>query len=188
MTPETLSPAPPAHAILMKDLMESFPGAQRALFRKYHLGGCSSCAIDPSESLEALCQRNNISDPQEVLDWIAESEQQDRAMQVTAAELDAMRKKEKPHRLLDIRTREEFDAVQIEGAIFFTKELMNEILGRWPRDLAIVICDHQGKRSLDAAAYFLGQGLQNVRALRGGIDAWSTEVDASLPRYEIEKA
>jgi rhodanese-related sulfurtransferase len=49
-----------------------------------------------------------------------------------------------------------------------------------------VLVDHQGARTLDAAAYFAGHGFANVRGLRGGIDAWSLEVDPSLPRYTIE--
>ena len=39
---------------------------------------------------------------------------------------------------------------------------------------------------MDAAAYFSGHGFSNVMALRGGIDAWSGEVDPNLPRYELE--
>ena len=27
----------------MSAVLEHFPGAQRALFRRYHIGGCSSC-------------------------------------------------------------------------------------------------------------------------------------------------
>jgi monothiol glutaredoxin len=52
-------------------------------------------------------------------------------------------------------------------------------------ELLIFLC-HHGVRSLDAAAYFVGHGLENVRSLRGGIDAWSQEVDPNLPRYELE--
>jgi rhodanese-related sulfurtransferase len=46
--------------------------------------------------------------------------------------------------------------------------------------------DHQGKQALDAAAYFLGHGLQNVRCLRGGLDAWSREVDPAVRRYRLD--
>ena len=38
-------------------------------------------------------------------------------------------------------------------------------------------------RSQQAAEYFLGQGFTKVANLRGGIDAWSVEVDPSVPRY-----
>jgi len=41
-------------------------------------------------------------------------------------------------------------------------------------------------KSIDAAAYFTGHGLENVRSLRGGIDAWSCEVDPNIPRYDLE--
>jgi rhodanese-related sulfurtransferase len=62
---------------------------------------------------------------------------------------------------------------------------MQEILGHWPRQELIVIVDHAGKQGLDAAAYFVGHGGHDVRALRGGIDAWSQEVDDNVPRYQL---
>ena len=66
-----------------------------------------------------------------------------------------------------------------------SQETMQEILGRWPRNELFVIYDHQGKQALDAAAYFLGHGLENVRCLKGGIDAWAQEVDEKMPRYKL---
>ena len=45
---------------------------------------------------------------------------------------------------------------------------------------------HQGAQGLDAATYFKGHGLENVRCLRGGIDAWATEVDAKIRRYSFK--
>jgi rhodanese-related sulfurtransferase len=46
--------------------------------------------------------------------------------------------------------------------------------------------DHAGKNGLDAAAYFMGHGLQNVRCLRGGIDAWAQEVEPKMRRYKLD--
>ena len=89
-------------------------------------------------------------------------------------------------RMLDVRTREEHDAVKIDGAELFTQDLMQKILSAWPKNDLLVIYDHQGTRSLDAAAYFQGHGFENVKSLRGGIDAWSTEIDPKLPRYHLE--
>ena len=63
---------------------------------------------------------------------------------------------------------------------------MQKILSAWPKNDLLVIYDHQGTRSLDAAAYFQGHGFENVKSLRGGIDAWSTEIDPKLPRYHLE--
>jgi rhodanese-related sulfurtransferase len=89
-------------------------------------------------------------------------------------------------RLLDIRTREEFEAVHIPGSQLMGQDFLQEVMGTWAKDTAIIIVDHTGSRSLDAAAYFAGHSFTNIRALRGGIDAWSCEVDASLPRYTTE--
>jgi rhodanese-related sulfurtransferase len=63
---------------------------------------------------------------------------------------------------------------------------MQEILQRWDRSALLMILDHTGARSMDAAAYFAGHGFTQVKAVRGGIDAWSLEADPSLPQYELE--
>jgi rhodanese-related sulfurtransferase len=42
---------------------------------------------------------------------------------------------------------------------------------------------HHGARSLRVAAFLAQQGFEQVANLEGGIDAWSTQVDASVPRY-----
>ena len=63
---------------------------------------------------------------------------------------------------------------------------MQETLSTWPKDRRLLLLDHNGSRSLDAAAYFSGHGFPNVKCLRGGIDAWSVEIDPSLPRYTLE--
>src|SRR5207244_688561 len=80
-------------------------------------------------------------------------------------------------RLLDVRSREEFEAVHIEGSILMSQPLTQEIMAEGTNSRPLVVVDHQGKQGLDAAAYFMGHGLTNVRCLRGGIDAWSREVD-----------
>ena len=73
-----------------------------------------------------------------------------------------------------------------EGAIFFTQELMQELLMKGDRRALLAIMDHKGTRAMDATAYFVGHGFENAKCVRGGIDAWSVEVDNNLPRYELE--
>jgi rhodanese-related sulfurtransferase len=170
----------------MRRVLEIFPGAQRALFRRYHIGGCASCGFQPDETVEALCRRNSL-DVSEVIRHIATSHEQDQALLIAPRDLAALRQKESV-RLVDIRTREEFEAARIEGAVFFSQPLMQEILGGWPREELIVIYDHKGRQGLDAAAFFLGHGFAQVRCLRGGIDAWSAEADPTVRRYDLEYA
>jgi rhodanese-related sulfurtransferase len=176
----TLSPE-----ITMEELLRSFPGAQRALFRNFHIGGCASCGFQPREKLSDVCARNGVPDPDDVLEKIREAHEHDERVLISPAEASAARRMSGA-RLIDIRTREEFDAVHIDGSELFSQDLVQKIMGGWARDAMLIIVDHNGSRSLDAAAYFSGHGFTNVRALRGGIDAWSLEVDASLKRYAIE--
>jgi len=164
----------------MRDVLEAFPGAQRALFRRYHIGGCSSCGFQPTETLKGLAQRNG-ADVDEMLAHIKTSHEQDEKIFMSPLEV----KKNPSLRLLDIRTREEHEAVAIPGSILMSQETMQEILSRWPRNEPFVIYDHQGRQCLDAAAYFAGHGFEQVRCLRGGIDAWAQEVDTTMRRYTL---
>ena len=66
--------------ITMSVLLERYPGAQRALFRKYHIGGCSSCGFQPNETLAGVCARNENLDIDEVAEHILTSDAADRAM------------------------------------------------------------------------------------------------------------
>jgi len=174
--------------ITMKELLVQFPGAQRALFRKYHIGGCASCGFSPEETLAGVCARNENLDVDEVIEHITASEDAERAMQIEPRELADRIATGEPVYVLDVRTREEFEAVKLPGAHLFTQELMQEILANNDRKNLFVVYDHTGARSLDAAAYFQGHGFETVKSLRGGIDAWSAEVDPKLPRYHVELA
>src|SRR3978361_2196515 len=173
--------------ITMRELLEQFPGAQRAMFRKYHIGGCSSCGFSPDETLASVGARNENVDVEEAIDHIIASDAAERAMQIEPREVaDALAAGEKLN-LLDVRTREAREAVKLPGSHLFTQELMQEILSDWSREDLVVVYDHEGMRSMDAAAYFQGHGFTNVKSLRGGIDAYSAEVDSTLPRYQLEQ-
>lgn len=169
----------------MAELMEAYPGAQRALFRNYHIGGCASCGFRPDETLADVCDRNGGLAPEEVLEQIRSAWEQDERMMIGPRELKDLLEEGEAD-VLDIRTREEYEAARIDGARLLDQELMQEMLSARPRDRLLVIVDHKGVRSLDAAAYFAGHGFASVKCLRGGIDAWSTEIDPNTPRYTLE--
>ena len=169
----------------MSAVLEAFPGAQRALFRRYHIGGCASCGFQPLETLAQVCERNGNLDVDEVLAHIRCSHEQDAQILIGPKELEALRKQDSSVRLLDVRSREEFEAVHIEGAALMSQDSMRQVLADGSNTRPLVIVDHQGKTALDAAAYFMGHGLQNVRCLRGGIDAWAQEVEPTMRRYKL---
>jgi len=169
----------------MREVLEAYPGAQRALFRRYHIGGCSSCAFQPEETLEHVCARNGGLDVSEVLNHIRSSHEEDARILIEPLELADLMKRDNSIRLVDVRSREEFEAVHLKGAQLLSQDVMRQILGDGSNSRPLVIIDHQGKAALDAAAYFMGHGLKNVRCLRGGLDAWARDVDSTMRRYRI---
>ncbi len=169
----------------MSAVLEDFPGAQRALFRRYHIGGCSSCGFQPDETLAQVCARNGNLDVAEVLAHIQSSHEQDVKVLISPKELAGLLQQDKSVKLVDVRSREEFEAVHIEGSVLLSQDVMRELMATGSNTNPMVVIDHAGKNGLDAAAYFMGHGLQNVRCLRGGIDAWAQEVDPKVRRYKL---
>ena len=183
---ETLTSTPISGDITMGEVLSRFPGAKRALFARYHIGGCRSCSYDDSETLAEVCQRNEDLPVAEVIDHILEADENDRRIFMEPGDLAAALLESPSPRLLDLRTREEHEAVSLPGAEMFSNELLQEIFGHESKDRLIVLYDHKGDRSLDAAAYLIGHDFKNTRALRGGIDAYAAEADPSIPRYKLE--
>jgi rhodanese-related sulfurtransferase len=180
MNGQVINPESPMSAVL-----EAFPGAQRALFRRYHIGGCSQCGFQPTETLAQVCERNGRLDVAEVLAHIRSSHEQDARILIEPGQLAQWRKEDSSVRLVDVRSREEFEAVHIEGSVLLSQEIMRQIMADGSNTRPLIVVDHQGKTGLDAAAYFMGHGLQNVRCLRGGIDAWAQEIEPTMRRYKI---
>lgn len=170
----------------MGEVLARFPGAKRALFARYHIGGCKSCAYDDAETLDEVCARNENLPVAEVVGHILEAHEHDQSLLIEPSSLAAALKASPAPRLLDLRTREEHEAVVLPGSELFSNDLLQSIFATEPKDRLIVLYDHKGDRSLDACAYLVGHGFKNARALRGGIDAYSQEADSSLPRYQLE--
>lgn len=171
----------------MGEITALFPGGRRALFARYHIGGCSSCAYQDDEELIRVCDRNEIS-AEEVIGHLLNSHEEDKKMLIDPLEVKEMMEKGVEVRFIDTRTREEHEAVSIPGSFFMTQELQQEVFGQWDRseNLVIVIYDHTGKSSIDTCAWFIGHEMKHVYALVGGIDGWSREVDKSVSRYRLE--
>ena len=170
----------------MEQILGIYPGARRTLFQLHHIGGCSSCGFNLEETVAGICARNGGLNPAVILAEIRNGHEVDGKLQISPLELKE-RLTEPTLRLLDIRTREEFDAVSIPGSRLMSQETLQESMN-WPKDSELILIDHTGGRVLDAAAYFSGHGFTGVKGLRGGIDAYALEADPSLPRYTTETA
>ncbi|MEX2580592.1 MAG: rhodanese-like domain-containing protein [Verrucomicrobiales bacterium] len=172
--------------VTMEEVLSRFPGAKRALFARYHIGGCQSCSYDDGETLAEVCARNENLPVDEVIEHILAAHENDLKTLIEPKDLAEAIAGPFPPRLIDLRTREEHEAVAIAGSEMYGSELIQDICGNEAKDRLIVVYDHTGDRSLDAAAYLVGHGFANARALRGGIDAYAQEADPDLPRYKLE--
>jgi rhodanese-related sulfurtransferase len=91
---------------------------------------------------------------------------------------------EKGARLIDVREPWEFATTSVEGSLLMP---MGEVASRAhqeldPEERLVVMC-HHGVRSMNVTVWLRNQGFEQVQSLRGGIDAWSAEVDPKVPRY-----
>ena len=86
--------------------------------------------------------------------------------------------------LLDCREPEELALARIDGAMHIP---MGDIPARLqsldPAKEYVVFC-HHGVRSASVVAFLRQQEFERVRNMTGGIDAWSREVDPTVPHYE----
>lgn len=92
--------------------------------------------------------------------------------------------RQKGARLVDVRELWEFAATRIEDSLHMP---MGEVPSRAsteldPGERLIVVC-HLGVRSLHIATWLRRQGFEKAQSLRGGIEAWSMEVDPKVARY-----
>lgn len=170
----------------MGELLRTYPGAQRALFAKYHIGGCRSCGFSPNETLAQVCARNEDIPVGEAMEVIHAAYEADASLQISPEDFAKLREAQPDLKVVDVRTREEHEAVAIAGSVLMTQELMNEVFIAWNKEAPLVIYDHLGDKAMDAAAYFLGHGFSQTRCLAGGIDAYSLQVDSTLQRYRLE--
>jgi rhodanese-related sulfurtransferase len=86
--------------------------------------------------------------------------------------------------LLDVRESWEFDAARIESARLMP---MGDVPSRAhqeldPEEHIVVVC-HHGVRSMNVTVWLRQQGFERVQSMRGGIDAWSRQVDGNVPIY-----
>ena len=151
-----------------------FPSAQRALFQKYHVGGCGSCGFSPADTLAAVAARNGL-DVNEVIGHIKWTHGIEQDVEITPRETAGLLKQGRI-KLLDVRAPEEFQTSSVPGSLLVDHALAEEIRNVWPKDTRIVTICHHGIRSLDAAIYLRGLGFKNVKSVMGGIDAWFKQI------------
>ena len=88
--------------------------------------------------------------------------------------------------LIDVREPGEFATAKIEGCELMPMRSvpanLQSLEAKADEGILIIYC-HHGMRSLQVAQWLRQQGVDACQSMAGGIDAWSCQVDPSIPRY-----
>lgn len=179
MTQATIEPT-----MTMAEILERIPSAQRALFQRYHVGGCSSCGFQPTDTLAKVCKDHNILDIQEVVSYLQRAGEVDSKMSVEPKVVKQWLDAGETFRFIDVREPHEIrlgKVPQAEALDYANSSQYMEL----PTDTKLVFLCKNGARSLDIGAYFVGHKFSNVYSVKGGVDAWRNDVDPTIPRYDV---
>ena len=104
---------------------------------------------------------------------------------ITAADLKEMLDAGKDAYLVDVREPVEYEIVKIPGGVLIPKDriLSGEALAELPQDKPLVLYCKTGVRSAEALAAVKAAGFRDAVHVQGGVTAWATQVDPSLPTY-----
>ncbi|MCQ8103993.1 rhodanese-like domain-containing protein [Methylomonas sp. SURF-2] len=103
--------------------------------------------------------------------------------QCTAQQLQERLQRGDTLQLLDVREAHEYAFARIEGSIHIPLNRIPERIQELNAEQDIVVICHHGMRSQQACLFLDQYGFDRLYNLKGGIDAWSTSCDPTVPRY-----
>ncbi len=105
--------------------------------------------------------------------------------EVSVSNVHQMRTDGQEFLLLDVREPGEYSTAKIENSVLIPMQQLPtrlEELAAWKEKPLVVHC-HHGGRSMRVTQWLRQQGFTHAQNMAGGIDAWSQEIDKSVPRY-----
>ena len=102
--------------------------------------------------------------------------------EISVQELKEKMDQGEPFKLIDVREPDEADICEIGGELIPMGTIMDRVEDL-PKDRPLVVHCRSGKRSGKIVEKLEEQGFDNAYNLKGGILAWSDEIDPSLPKY-----
>ncbi len=169
-------------ASTLREVLRCYPETRDCLRGRFHF------ALSPEDldrSLRDVCERYGLPPAQIVFMEIQLSIRNRRIQQITPRDAQHLITVDQSVVVLDVREPSEWchhpgivGAQPCEEAV-----LKDVVLGRPPTTPLLVYC-HFGVRSLDFAHWLADQGFTSIFVITGGLDAWSVQVDPSVPRYD----
>ncbi len=95
----------------------------------------------------------------------------------------ALKSPEKGIRVIDVREPDEYEIARVAGVPLFPLSRLNQQFTELDPNQQIYIHCKAGKRSMKALEFLRQQGFKYVKSVKGGIDAWSDQIDPGVPKY-----
>jgi adenylyltransferase/sulfurtransferase len=105
--------------------------------------------------------------------------------EITVQELKEMMDADEAPFILDVRRPDEYRIANLNGTLIQLDELQRRLdeLAPHKDDALIVVHCRSGARSARAVEYLLANGYSGAKNLKGGVLAWSRDIDPSMPTY-----
>ncbi len=104
-------------------------------------------------------------------------------LEIPSDALATFQREQKTHAVLDVREAWELDICKLEDCLHIPLSDLARRIDELPGDRPIVVVCHTGHRSLMATQFLRQSGFARSTNLRGGVEAWATEIDPDMQRY-----
>jgi adenylyltransferase/sulfurtransferase len=139
--------------------------------------GCPLCGTQPTVTslvdYEAFCGLTPVDSANAgAAEW-----------EITARELGERLARGDPLEVIDVREPHEWEIARIPGATLIPLGSLPARVAELDSSRELVLHCHHGQRSQRALEFLRQAGFRKLKNLRGGIEAWSQDVDPTVPRY-----
>jgi len=163
-----------------QEICKHYPAAPAFLEKKYRL---TPEKIHSEMSLAELTRKFDLPPAQILFMEIQLHQMPSCVEQITALEAKHLLETNSAVRVLDIRENWEISFGSLPRSEVLTQKLFTDLRKQETKDTPLLLYCHFGVRSLDAAHELAKEDFTHVFVIQGGIDAWSTQVDPTIPRY-----
>lgn len=166
----------------MREVESRFPFSRQILFQQFHLGGCGNCGFAPDETVSQVAEKHS-KNALDIVTALNDGLSRLQDSYITGAELKGILERREDVVMVDVREPWEREIASIEGSVLLDEQNIEFVFEKAKQSKNVVVVCHHGLRAMNATMYMHEQGIPHARCLKGGTDAYSLEVDPTLPRY-----
>lgn len=166
----------------MREIEARMPYMKHVLFKHFHLGGCASCGYSPEETIADVAKKHN-KDGAAIVETVNLALNRTLESFLSVREFAEIMKTGEKCFMIDVREPWEADICKIDGSVLLSQSNIEEVFAEAAKHEHVVVICHHGLRAFNATVYMHENNIPQARCLKGGLDAYSVEIDNTLPRY-----